>query len=409
MKTVSRGVVQDLPSRARRHRAAVWAAALCGASVTLATCGGGDEILGPLYSTPTAEGEFQWNLPEGFPTPRVPEGNPMSTTKVELGRHLFYDRRLSGNESQSCATCHRQELAFADGLPVGVGSTGELHPRNSMSLTNIGYQPILTWANPNLHKLAVQALVPIFGEDPIELGMAGREADLVQRIEADTTYQRLFREAHPDDSSVTVERITKAIASFQRTLISGNSRVDQARRGDIALTDSERLGQALFFSERLECFHCHGSLMFTGTNDFEGKSAPEAEFHNNGLYNLDGNGLYPEPNYGLFLFTERPEDMGRFKAPTLRNIELTAPYMHDGSIATLDEVIDHYAAGGRTITEGPNAGVGSENPNKSGFVKGFTLTAEERAGVLAFLRALTDQEFITNPAFSNPWPEGGIP
>jgi len=389
----------------RPGRAGVWTPVLLLAGVCLSTCGG-DEVLGPLYTDPGARGGFPWVLPEGFPPPRVPEDNPMSLEKVELGRHLFYDQRLSGNGTESCASCHRQELAFSDGLPLGIGSTGDVHPRNSMSLTNIGYQPILTWANPNLNRLSEQALGPMFGEDPVELGLAGLEDELLLRVGGDSTYVRLFNDAYADDPTVTLDHITRAIGSFQRTLISGHSRVDQALDGEIELTESERLGQALFFSERLECFHCHGSRLFTGTNDFEGKSAPETEFHNNGLYNLDGNGLYPEPNYGLFIFTSRPEDMGRFKAPTLRNIELTAPYMHDGSIATLSEVIDHYAAGGRLITEGPYAGDGRLNPNKSAFVNGFTLTPEEKAGVLDYLRALTDTDFVTNPAFSNPWPVG---
>ena len=387
------------------NRAGAWVPVLLGAGALLATCGG-DEVLGPLYTEIQAGGDFPWRLPEGFPAPRVPEDNPMTVEKVELGRHLFYDQRLSGNGSQSCASCHRQELAFTDGVPRGVGSTGQVHPRNSMSLTNIGYQPVLTWANPNLTRLAIQALAPMFGEDPVELGLAGMEDEVISRIQGDSTYARLFVDAYPDDPTVTIDHVTRAIASFQRVLISGNSRVDQALRGDIELTESEQLGQAMFFSERLECFHCHGSRLFTGTNDFEGKSSPEVEFHNNGLYNLDGEGLYPEPNYGLFVFTGRDEDMGRFKAPTLRNIELTAPYMHDGSIATLEEVVDHYAAGGRVIAEGPLAGDGRLNPNKSSFLQGFTLTPEERAGLLAYLRALTDQEFITDPAFSNPWPPG---
>ncbi len=331
----------------------------------------------------------------------------MSAAKVELGRHLFYDTRLSENQTQSCASCHDQAHGFSDPRPRAIGSTGEVHPRNSMTLTNIGYQPVLTWANPNLFRLAQQALLPMFGEDPVELGLAGQEGELVARIEAETRYRQLFQEAYPEDPAVSVQSITRAIASFQRTLISGDSPVDRARNGDAtALSEEARLGQALFFSERLECFHCHGGLMFTGTSDFAGKSAPEIEFHNNGLYNLDGDGLYPDPNFGLFTFTNRPEDMGRFKAPTLRNIALTAPYMHDGSIATLEEVIDHYAAGGRVLTSGPRAGDGRANPNKSGFVKGFTLTPVEREGLLAFLHALTDEDFIMNPKFSNPWVTG---
>ena len=381
-------------------RAAAFAAAL-----GLAACGG-DEVLGPGFEPVVVVGDFDWGVPEGIPVPRLPAGVTMSSEKVELGRHLFYDVRLSGNETQSCASCHRQELAFSDGDPVAIGSTGELHPRNSMGLTNVGYQPALTWANPNEVNLANQALTPMFGEEPVELGLAGMENELIDRVSSDTTYQRLFTEAYPERTDpYSLETITDAIAAFQRTLISFDSPVDRFRRGDTdALTASARLGQALFFSERLECFHCHGGVGFTGTFDFEGKSQPEVEFHNNGLYNIDGLGGYPFPNTGLTQFTLRPEDMGRFKAPTLRNIDLTAPYMHDGSIATLEDVVAHYEAGGRNVTSGPHQGDGRANPNKSNFVKGFTLTPEERTAVVDFLRSLTDSVFIADPRFSNPWP-----
>ncbi len=391
--------------RAPRGRAGLvaWAAVL---AVPFSGCGG-DEVLGPGISvSEELPGGFAWILPEGFPAPRVPDGEVMSAEKVELGRHLFYDRRLSGNETQSCASCHQQDRAFTDGRPVGVGSTGMHHPRNSMSLANVGYQPVLNWANPNETRLAHQALTPLFGEDPVELGMSARELELLERLRGEPRYQELFPAAFPDRSDpFSVETVTRALAAFQRTFVSGETPVDRYRRGDrSALSEAARLGQSLFFSERLECFHCHGGLGFTGTFDFAGKSAPEVEFHNNGLYNIDGEGGYPPQNTGLHEFTQRPEDMGRFKAPSLRNIALTAPYMHDGSIATLDEVLDHYAAGGRTLSSGPFSGDGSANPHKSGFVKGFTLTATERAAVLEFLRSLTDSAFVTDPRFANPWP-----
>jgi cytochrome c peroxidase len=388
-------------TRRRRVGAAAVAAAL---TLPLAGCGG-DQMFGPGADSPVGGDDFDWQLPEGFPPPRLPAGVTMSEEKVSLGRHLFYDPRLSGNETQSRGSCHLQELAFSDGLALAEGSTGEIHPRNSMGLTNAGYQPALTWANPNERELAHQALTPMFGEDPVELGLAGLEDVLLDRLRGDGTYQRLFSEAYPDRSDpYSIETVTDAIAAFQRTLISGDSPVDQYRRGDReALTESARLGQSLFFSERLECFHCHGGLGFTGTFDFEGKSAPEVEFHNNGLYNIDGEGGYPFPNTGLFELTRRPEDMGRFKAPNLRNIALTAPYMHDGSIATLDDVLDHYAAGGRNLTSGPHEGDGRVSPQKSAFVKGFDLTDEERTAVLDFLRSLTDPVFIADLRFSNPW------
>ena len=392
----------DVPCvRRSLGRVAAIAAAL---TTSLFGCGG-DELLGPGTVPPESGGGFDWNLPEDFPAPRLPAGVTMTAEKVELGRHLFYDVRLSGNETQSCASCHKQELAFADGLDLAVGSTGEIHPRNSMGLTNIGYQPALTWANPNETDLAHQALTPMFGEDPVELGLAGLEVVMVDRLRADTTYERLFSAAFPDHTDpYSIETVTQGIAAFQRTMISGDSPVDQYRRGATdALDASARLGQALFFSERLECFHCHGGLGFTGTFDFEGKSAPEVEFHNNGLYNIDGQGAYPFPNTGLFQFTRRQEDMGRFKAPTLRNIELAAPYMHDGSLPTLEAVLDHYAAGGRNLTSGPHQGDGRASPQKSSFVKGFVLTPQERTAVLDFLRSLTDPVFINDPRFSNPW------
>lgn len=384
------------------------AAALAVALTGLGGCGG-DEMVGP-GSVPIPIGGFDWRLPEGFPAPRVSPDNPMSPEKVELGRRLFYDTRLSGNQEQSCASCHLQEFAFTDGLPRGVGSTGEVHPRASMSLANVGYQPVLTWANPLMDRLATQALTPLFGDAPVELGLSST-GQLLQRLAGVAVYQDLFPAAFPgQDDAFTLQNVTRALEAFQKTLISGNAPVDRFRRGDTgALSASAQLGQALFFSERLECFHCHQGLFFTGTLDFEGKSFPEVEFHNTGLYNIDGAGAYPDPNQGLWVFTGRPGDMGRFKAPTLRNVEVTAPYMHDGSIATLDEVIDHYAAGGRTISGGHNAGIGRLSPLKSGFVSGFTLSAEERQALLDYLRSLTDREFLTDPRFSDPWAPGELP
>jgi len=383
------------------RRSRTGAVALATVLVTgLAGCAG-DEMLSPIL-----EISFDWGVPTAFPVPRVPDENPMSAEKVELGRHLFYDKRLSGNQTQSCASCHHQAAAFTDARPVGIGSTGDAHPRNSMSLANVGYQPVLNWANPGILRLEQQALIPLFGQHPVELGMANREVELLQRLRDESRYQELFPDAFPDEPDpVTLQRIVQALAAFQRTLISANSPYDRFARGDAnAISQEAKLGEELFFSERLECFHCHTGTMFTSTSDWQGKASPEIEYMNTGLYNVDGAGAYPEPNVGIIEFTSRPDDMGKFKAPTLRNIELTAPYFHDGSAATLDDVIDHYEAGGRTIPSGPKAGVGSASPHKNNFLQGFELDATERAGLLAFLKSLTDREFVTNPRFSNPWP-----
>ena len=350
--------------------------------------------------------DYTWNLPVGFPTPKVPHGNPMTVEKVALGRFLFYDTRLSGNQTYACATCHKQDLAFTDGLPQAIGSTGQMHPRGSMSLTNAGYASALAWANPLLVSLEKQVLVPMFGETPVELGLAGLDQELFDRLAADARYRRLFGDAFPSDTDpINLANIVQGLTSFVRTLISGNSPYDRYINGldDHALSDSAVNGAKLFFSERLECFHCHGGFALSTDVTFDGKQFDDTSFQNNGLYNIGGTGAYPPDNTGIYAITDVPEDMGSFKAPTLRNIALTAPYMHDGSIATLDGVLDQYAAGGRTITDGPYAGDGSKNPYKSGFVRGFTLTNQERQDVLNFLLSLTDEEFISNATFSDPF------
>jgi cytochrome c peroxidase len=344
---------------------------------------------------------YEWKLPPGFPDPAVPEDNPMSTAKVELGRHLFYDKRLSANGTQSCASCHRQELAFTDGRATALGSTGEHHRRGAMSLANVAYAASLTWANPAVTQLEDQAQVPLFGEHPVELGMAGQEELLLQRLSADPRYPRLFAEAFPEQKQpVSLTSVVRAIAAFERTLLSGGSPYDRyTYRDEVdALSPSARRGMKLFFSDRLACFRCHQGFTFTDTVKHELEVSPEETFHNTNLYNEDGHGAYPATDQGLAELTGKPEDMGRYRSPTLRNIAVTAPYMHDGSIATLSEVIDHYAAGGRASARGAGPG-----PYQSEFIREFTLTAQEKQDLLTFLESLTDTEFLTDPRFSDPF------
>ncbi|MFM2062636.1 MAG: hypothetical protein RLZZ507_2306 [Cyanobacteriota bacterium] len=349
---------------------------------------------------------YNWNIPVWMPKPIVPADNPMNYQKVELGRHLFYEKRLSITGEFSCASCHLQKLAFTDGKTVAVGATGEKHPRNSMSLANIAYNPVLTWANPLMIKLENQALVPIFGEHPVEMGMVGREKQILAILQDDAKYRRMFTDAFNNEKNpLNLSNLTKALAAFERTLISVNSPYDKYRFGGDAnaISPAAKRGEKLFNSEDLECFHCHGGINFTDSVMHEKLAFQEIAFHNTGLYNIDGKGSYPPDNTGVYEITSKPTDMGRFKAPTLRNIALTAPYMHDGSIATLAEVIDHYQAGGRTIHTGEFAGVGSKNPFKSNFISGFKLTESEKQDLLAFLQSLTDEKFIKNPAFSDPY------
>lgn len=351
---------------------------------------------------------YAWDLPPGFPTPVVPDDNPMSDARVELGRRLFFDTRLSRNGTQSCGSCHKQELAFTDGLVTSVGSTGEAHPRNSPSIANAAYRPALTWANPLLTTFEHQALIPMFGERPVELGFVGGEDELVARLANDQDTLARFVAAFPEqaDEPVSIATITRAVAAFQRTIVTGRSPYDRAVYGGEpdALSESARRGMNIFFSERLECDHCHGGIDFSGPIHREGKTDDPAKFENNGLYNLDGQGAYPPDNPGLLAVTTDPDDMGRFRPPSLRNVALTAPYMHDGSMATLGEVVDHYKRGGRRIESGPYAGDGALSPLKSPLVSGFSMAPSEKADLIAFLEALSDPELLTDPRFSDPFP-----
>ncbi|MEM1257570.1 MAG: MbnH family di-heme enzyme [Bacteroidota bacterium] len=357
------------------------------------------------YLTPQPKSSYVWNLPTGFPEPRVPAENPMTEEKVKLGRYLFYDKRLSGNGTVSCSSCHFQSKAFTDGKVLPEGSTGMVHPRNSLSLTNSAYSSTLTWANPSLENLEKQILIPMFGEFPVELGIVGKEEEVRNRFRNDTLYKRLFAQAFPEKDRYHFTNFAKALASFTRTIISGSSRYDRYvyKKDSTALNDKELRGMQLFFSEKLECHHCHGGFNFTLSTVHKNTVFIERPFHNTGLFDLDGRGAYPDNNTGIMEITGNPNDMGKFRAPTLRNIELTAPYMHDGSMSSLDEVIDFYKRGGRSITKGEFKGDGKESPLKSGFVSGFELSDSEKEELIAFLKTLTDEEFIQNKELSNPF------
>ena len=323
-------------------------------------------------AVPSAAQFFADRLPRWFPVPKVPADNPLTEEKVELGRHLFYEPMLSGNSTSSCAMCHQQSRAFTDGLARAVGSTGGEHPRSSMSLANVVYNASFGWAD-RTWSLESQMEVPMFNEHPIEMGLKGQEAEVLGRFAADADYRERFRAAFPGESQpITLENIVKAIASFERILISADSAFDRYLYKDdhSDMSPAAKRGVALFFSDRLKCSECHGSVNISGPTIFTGAmpSDPEAFFHDTGV----------------------SREPAKFRAPTLRNIAVTAPYMHDGSIATLKEVVAHYAAAG-----------GSSRP-KSDKVRGFAITPSEIDDLVAFLQTLTDERFLTNPAFSNP-------
>lgn len=351
---------------------------------------------------------WQWALPAWVPPPAVPADNPMSVAKVELGRHLFHDTRLSANGAMSCASCHDQARAFTDGQAVSKGVTGEVGTRSAMSLANVAYLPVLTWQNPQLTSLEVQALIPLFGEHPVEMGLAGREQQLFAMFKGDATYRRLFAQAFPAEAGqgeaalYSLSTLTKALASFQRSLLSFDSPYDRYRYGGqkSALGAAAKRGEELFFGEKLECYHCHGGFNFTDNLKHARTPFPELGFHNTGLYNEDGKGAYPKSSPGIVEFTGEPRDAGRFRTPSLRNVAVTAPYMHDGSIATLNDVLrTHYARAGRAVHAGRAA-----NPLRSEFIAGFEISEAEIADVVAFLESLTDERFLSEPRHRSPWP-----
>jgi len=367
-----------------------WWSAL--AVVLVAACGcsrASDQATAPALVV-----AFTWQLPPGLPVPRVPSDNPMTVAKIDLGRRLFYDTRLSGNGTFACASCHQQARAFTDGRAQAIGSTGASHARGAMTLTNVAYNASLGWADPSLRTLEAQMAVPMFNEHPIELGLKGHETEVVGRFAAQPDDRARFRAAFPDDPSpVTLPNIVKAIAAFERTLVSGDSPLDRYlyRDDKSAMSAPALRGMKAFFSDRLRCGECHGSFNLSGPVDFDNAvKAGELVFHNTGLYDVDGRGAYPAIDRGLFDLTQRKTDMGRFRAPTLRNIAVTAPYMHDGSVPTLEAAVVHYARGGKP------------SPFRSDRVRGFLMSADEKTDLVAFLESLTDQAFLANPAFAAP-------
>ena len=335
-------------------------------------------------------------LPDGFPAPLIPDDNLPTEARVELGRHLFFDVRLSADGTFSCATCHQPAHAFTDRRPRAIGVTGEVHPRGSMSLANVAYNTSLNWADPTLKRLEEQMVIPMFSVSPVEMGLSGREEEVLLRILQEPAYPPLFEAAFAGEPEpITVDNIILAIASFERTLISGASPYDRYVYWDEKETFSQsaQRGMTLFFSDRLRCSACHSGFNLSGPVAYQGSPPPQEVFHNTALFNLDGKGAYPDDDPGLLTHTRDPRDMGKFRAPTLRNIALTAPYMHGGSLATLEAVIDHYARGGRA----------AGSPLKSELLAGFEISAAEIEDLVAFLESLTDETFIHDPRFQSPW------
>lgn len=307
---------------------------------------------------------YELGLPAGFPMPEIPPDNTLTAARIELGKLLFYDPALSLDSTISCATCHQANAGFADHFPISIGIEGRIGMRNSPTLTNVAYHPYF-FAEGGSPSLELQALGPI--ENHVEMNM--NAAELAKRLEGDPFYTPLAQKAYGREMDLFV--LVRAIASFERTLISGHSPYDQFafEHKEEALTASEKNGMQLFFSEKTGCSHCHSGFNFTNY-----------AFENNGLYETN-------PDEGRYRITLESSDLGKFKVPTLRNIALTAPYMHDGSLKTLEDVVSHYISGGKN------------HPNQSEFVKPIQLTDNEKKELVDFLKALTDVDFVNNQAF----------
>lgn len=340
---------------------------------------------GDLEYIPYASTEYNLFRPEGFPEMFIPGDNPMTEEGVDLGRHLFYDNILSKDFSMSCSSCHDPALSFTDGLARSPGVEGMLGERSSMSLINIGYEVKGLFWDGRIQSLEEQALTPV--EDAIELNSDWNV--VVDRLRADSMYSVRFRKAFgiKNKSQISKELAAKAIAQFERSLISYSSKYDLRfyQGQNVFLTEQELDGFAIFFDESNselpdgQCFHCHG-----------GPNLTTSRFFNNGLTEVDSYEDFPD--IGLGAVTGDISDYGKFRAVSLRNIALTAPYMHDGSIATLEEVIDFYAEGLHLFD--------NVDPN---LIEGVELNDEEKASLLAFLHTLTDTSYLQNEAYLSPF------
>ncbi len=318
------------------------------------------------------------------------------SNKETLGRYLFFENKLSINNTKSCASCHSVDFAFTDGYRTSVTSLGENVLHNAPSLINAIYLKKYDWANPNATSFETQIKRPLYGNHPIELGLDKHINELQEVFKKDSLYAVLFKNAFPDSSKLfTSTQIEIAISAYEKTLISQSSSFDKGE-----LTTAAYNGLKLFTSNRLKCVSCHPPPYFTLATLTENM---DSIYANIGLYNVDNKNEYPAIDNGIYSITRQEKDNGKFKIPSLRNVMLTAPYMHDGSIATIDEVIDMYARGGRNVDYGNYKGDGNLNKNKNKLIAGFGLSAKEKQDLIAFLTSLTDSSIFYKQSFKNPF------
>ncbi|HEU4779411.1 MAG TPA: cytochrome c peroxidase [Steroidobacteraceae bacterium] len=298
---------------------------------------------------------FRWQLPAGFPVPSVPAENPMNEAKVALGAKLFADSRLSVTGQHSCQSCHAPERAFTDGFARSRGATGAVLPLNAPTLLNVAYNASLGWRDANVRTLEQQMRAPLFNEHPHELGLAGRESLVERELLADPAMAREFGAAFPGEvQPVSMDNVIRAIAAYERTLFAGHSAFDRYVFGGDhrALSKRQKAGMELFYSARTGCAGCHGGVNFAGA--WVDRDNPQAE------------SVFADTGTGVAV-----------RVPTLRNLPATAPYLHDGRFAALDEVLDHYE---RLAV----------NPATDPRLRRTPLTTSERESLREFLLSLAD-------------------
>jgi cytochrome c peroxidase len=319
-------------------------------------------LLLPLVAA-EPEGEKPPKPPLGLPPVQWPEENPYSTAKVELGRYLYFDNRLSSDATVSCASCHSPEKAFTDGAPVSTGIGGQKGGRSAPTVINRAYSTLQFW-DGRAPSLEEQAKGPI--ANPIEMTSEktadSAHAAVVKRLRGVPGYMKLFEKAF-GKKEITIDHVAQAIATFERTVLSGNAPYDRYQAGDKkAMSDSQVRGMDVFFN-KAACDSCHLGFNFT-----------------DGSYVNIGIGMdQPNPDLGRFVVSKQDEDKGAFKTPTLREVEHHSPYMHDGSIKTLDDVVEHYDKGG------------IKNPHLNERIKPLKLTAQDKKDLVAFLKALSGE------------------
>lgn len=323
-------------------------------------------LLSACTEDPDIPVDYQ-HIPSWFPEMQIPNDNQLTQERIDLGRKLFYEKKLSRDETISCGSCHDPDMAFTDGKPIATGVEGRLGIRNTSTLANIGFTDIM-FMDGGVRTLELQAQSPIFTHEEMDFTIA----EFLDRIEGDAEYERMFRDAYGREPDAF--GISRAIAAFERTFISGNSRFDQYEylNDENALSDSEKRGRDIFFSSETACTECHVPPLFTNF-----------EFENIGLYQ-------EYEDTGLARITQSLDDIGKFKVPNLRNIAQTYPYMHNGSMQTLEEVVEHFNSGG----------VGHVNQNS--LIRPLGLTEQEKADLVAFLHSLSDENFLNNPDLAEP-------